>query len=362
MKKVLALLLISPLTFADEYLSFNSSNYQEIVNEINKKKEQSPKKDKWMKESEFKKIYSDYISLNNSPKFYKYDFGEISIGCNFDKWTKRPIEFFCYDIEKETINLNIPFEESFIGSSYERTNNKFDLSISSRFEKNTYSGVNSDTIRKSTLDDRLILRHPKVSGDFFESIVLPHPIDKIKNNEDYYSAYLIFQMSYLDNSHKLGEYSDLKEETTSFYPNTTKTESFTFTNRILGDFIGFIIERDGDYIYNSQYENNLVSPYKVADKYLPIKTVSPVYPRRAQEKGIEGYVVVSFTVNEKGNVENVSIIEGKCGKNNDFRDCSIFNSSAVRAAEKFKYDPKSENGSPIKTYDVRHKLSFSLSE
>ena len=53
-------------------------------------------------------------------------------------------------------------------------------------------------------------------------------------------------------------------------------------------------------------------------------------------------------MHQKGNVQDIRILEGKCGKNNDFRDCTIFNSSAIRAAEKFKYEPKTENGSPIK--------------
>ncbi len=41
-----------------------------------------------------------------------------------------------------------------------------------------------------------------------------------------------------------------------------------------------------------------------------IKRVDPVYPEEAQEKGVEGKVVVEITINEKGEVSYARVIEG----------------------------------------------------
>ena len=45
-------------------------------------------------------------------------------------------------------------------------------------------------------------------------------------------------------------------------------------------------------------------------EYIPLFKVTPIYPRRAQERGIMGYAVVSFTITETGTVENPEPLEG----------------------------------------------------
>ena len=37
-------------------------------------------------------------------------------------------------------------------------------------------------------------------------------------------------------------------------------------------------------------------------EYLPIVKVQPIYPRRALQRGIQGYVIVEFTVTKNGSV------------------------------------------------------------
>lgn len=44
-------------------------------------------------------------------------------------------------------------------------------------------------------------------------------------------------------------------------------------------------------------------------EYLPIVKVAPVYPRRALQRGIEGFVIVEFTVNKLGAVKDVYVVE-----------------------------------------------------
>ena len=43
-------------------------------------------------------------------------------------------------------------------------------------------------------------------------------------------------------------------------------------------------------------------------EYIPLFKVQPVYPRRAQERGMEGYVIVAFTITESGTIEEPYVI------------------------------------------------------
>lgn len=89
-------------------------------------------------------------------------------------------------------------------------------------------------------------------------------------------------------------------------------------------------------------------------EYLPIVKVAPVYPRRALTRGIEGYVLLEFTVNSTGAVENPVVVESD--------PPGIFDRAAMQAALKFKYKPKVVNGEPIAVAGVRNRITFELTE
>ena len=93
-----------------------------------------------------------------------------------------------------------------------------------------------------------------------------------------------------------------------------------------------------------------------------IEEVTPVYPRRAKERGTQGYTLVKFTITEIGTVEDVIVVEGYCGDPTNpetvFRPCSMFNSSSSRAALKLKYKTKVVNGKAVSTEDVLHRFTF----
>jgi len=89
--------------------------------------------------------------------------------------------------------------------------------------------------------------------------------------------------------------------------------------------------------------------------YLPIIKVAPIYPRRAANRGIEGYVLVEFTVTKKGTVKDVKVIESEPAS-------SIFHKSARRAALKFKYKPRVVNGKAIEVPGVRNLIRFKLED
>jgi protein TonB len=87
-------------------------------------------------------------------------------------------------------------------------------------------------------------------------------------------------------------------------------------------------------------------------EYLPIVKVAPVYPRRAQTRGIEGYVLLEFTVTRTGAVTDPVVLESK--------PPGIFDRSAMNAAVKFKYKPKVVNGEAIDVAGVRNRITFEL--
>ncbi|WP_417451610.1 energy transducer TonB [Kordiimonas sp.] len=90
--------------------------------------------------------------------------------------------------------------------------------------------------------------------------------------------------------------------------------------------------------------------------YLPLVRVQPQYPRRAQERGIEGYVIVELTVAEDGTVPSESIVIIEADPK------GYFERAASKAAEKFKYKPKVVNGKPQKVTGVKYRFSFDLAD
>jgi protein TonB len=87
-------------------------------------------------------------------------------------------------------------------------------------------------------------------------------------------------------------------------------------------------------------------------EYLPIVKVAPIYPRRAQTRGIEGYCIVEYTVTRTGSIRDPQAV-----------DCSpqgMFESASVRAAEKFKYKPRVVDGEAIEVAGVRNKFTYEL--
>jgi len=94
--------------------------------------------------------------------------------------------------------------------------------------------------------------------------------------------------------------------------------------------------------------------FKSDGEYLPIVRVEPIYPTRAASRGVEGYVIVEFTVTSTGSVIDPVIVEAE--------PSSIFNSAAQRAVLKWKYKPRVVDGTAIDVPGVRTRLTFELAD
>ncbi|HHL32467.1 MAG TPA: energy transducer TonB [Oceanospirillales bacterium] len=89
-------------------------------------------------------------------------------------------------------------------------------------------------------------------------------------------------------------------------------------------------------------------------EYLPIVKVAPQYPSRAQSRGIEGYVLLEYTVTKQGTVSNPIVIEAV--------PSNIFNKAAIKSALKYKYKPRVVDGVPQEVKGVRTKVTFKLAD
>lgn len=87
--------------------------------------------------------------------------------------------------------------------------------------------------------------------------------------------------------------------------------------------------------------------------YLPIVKVAPIYPRRAQTRGLEGQCLIEFTVTTTGTVKDAFAV--KCTS-------SLFEKASVNAALKFKYKPRVRDGVPIEVPGVQHIITFELED
>lgn len=95
------------------------------------------------------------------------------------------------------------------------------------------------------------------------------------------------------------------------------------------------------------------SSFNVDGEYLPIVRVEPLYPRRAQSRGLEGYCDVEFTVTKTGEVVDAVAIE--CSS-------SVFQSASESAVLKWKYKARVVNGEPIDSPGVITRLTYKFEE
>lgn len=85
---------------------------------------------------------------------------------------------------------------------------------------------------------------------------------------------------------------------------------------------------------------------------VPLIRTTPSYPQRAAARGIEGFVELSFTVDELGNVIDPVVLHAYPE--------GYFERAALQAIQRWKYSPATDNGTPVSTYDVRQRIVFQM--
>ena len=89
----------------------------------------------------------------------------------------------------------------------------------------------------------------------------------------------------------------------------------------------------------------------IARELTPLVKVPPEYPQRAMAKDIEGYVVLRFVVTETGSVEAPEILHAEPE--------GYFESAAMRAVRRWKYQPQFRDGKPIRVISIT-RVNFAL--
>ncbi|MFT4888371.1 MAG: protein TonB [Pseudohongiellaceae bacterium] len=90
--------------------------------------------------------------------------------------------------------------------------------------------------------------------------------------------------------------------------------------------------------------------------FLPLVAIAPQYPTRAAQRGIQGWCLVSFTVNGLGNVDEDSI------EVVDAEPTNIFDRSSIRAATRFKFQPRVVDGAGVAVPGVQYLFRYQLEE
>ena len=117
----------------------------------------------------------------------------------------------------------------------------------------------------------------------------------------------------------------------------------------VSSFLGSIMPEEAE---SKNGEQGASTPDGVAPgDYLPIVRISPVYPRDMLRDGINGVVIVEFTVATNGTVANAKSIASSNKR---------FEKPALQAARRFKYKPRVIDGERVDTTGVEVSITFSL--
>jgi protein TonB len=85
---------------------------------------------------------------------------------------------------------------------------------------------------------------------------------------------------------------------------------------------------------------------------VPLVRVDPEYPAQAQQRRIEGWVDIEFTIGPAGTVEDPKVIGA--------RPRGVFEQAALHAVRRWRYNPRIEDGVAVARPGIRVRLRFEL--
>ena len=113
-----------------------------------------------------------------------------------------------------------------------------------------------------------------------------------------------------------------------------------------------VVETETEPVVNEPVEQT-VEPRLPSSDYRQIVGAPPVYPSRALDQGLEGYVVLEFTIDKRGRVRKPKVVETEPSS-------GVFNSSAIKAVRKYRYEPRIIRGEPVEVSGVKVKQTFKI--
>ena len=87
---------------------------------------------------------------------------------------------------------------------------------------------------------------------------------------------------------------------------------------------------------------------------MPLYRVDPRYPAKARKRGAEGFVIMSFTIDETGRPVDIKVTDANPRR--------MFEREAMRALKNWKYQPKVVDGKAIAQVGQTVKLEFKLAK
>jgi protein TonB len=85
---------------------------------------------------------------------------------------------------------------------------------------------------------------------------------------------------------------------------------------------------------------------------IPLVRVNPTYPPREQARGIEGWVVVQFTVTATGTVRDAVVVRSE--------PKSVFDAAALEAIGRWRYNPRVDRGIAVDRVGLQTMIRFTL--
>lgn len=115
---------------------------------------------------------------------------------------------------------------------------------------------------------------------------------------------------------------------------------------------------DVRYVFRYELEERsgmFVAPTEQQPRFrelIPMRFITPAYPDFAEQQGLEGYVIVTFTVTETGTVEDISIVESEPD--------GVFDEEALNSAQRLRFEPRLIENQPVRVEDVSYRFNWRL--
>jgi len=84
---------------------------------------------------------------------------------------------------------------------------------------------------------------------------------------------------------------------------------------------------------------------------LPLVRIAPDYPAEAVAQGLEGQVLLEFTIARDGTTKDIRVIESSS---------PLFEEPSIRALRRWRYMPRTVDGEPVETTGTQTIIEFAL--